>query len=770
MRKNRLNPWIENTNYIWLPNAQDKGKTEPVVALFRRELELPEVPEHVAVQITADTRYRFQVNGKDVCCGPCKGDLHVWHYETVDLAPYLTEGKNVLAAKVLRYPMEEKLGNLSMIRTEVPHFYLKEENEALGISTDENWMTKVCEGQQIQVESPYSKYLWDREIVDAKRIEIGWEKPDFEPDGWEAARVYTSGEVPRGRSPRNRMPRPIPLLPETERRWNGISCIRQSEAPEAAWKALLEQDEPLWLQADSEYVIELDAGQETTAYPFFILEGGEDSTWKMIWAEAYFVTDEEGNRIKRDRTDWQNGCILGYEDRYTAAGTGTAQDPEVYSTFWFRTFRFLKLEIRTGDKPLRLQKLGYRETGYPLEVLTDVQVSDPELEKISKLSLRTLQCCMHETYEDCPYYEQLQYAMDTRAQILFTYYTGADDRLARRCMDDFYRSLRPDGLTNCCYPSSGVNLIPGFSLYYIFMIHDHMMFFGDRDLVARYFLAVERILQFFETNLGEDGLVKQVGGYNGAHAYWSFIDWTDQWMWGVPNAVTQGALTMESMLYLMALQKTAELAAYLGKEEKAAEYIRKAEQLGRAIRENCYDEANGLFQDGPGYAADFSQHSQIFAILTGLVQGKEAEELARRMLARKDLAVCSVAMSFYYFRGLEAAGLYEEESRNLWEPWREMLRAHMTTSMENRLGTGRSDCHAWGATALYELPAVLLGVRPAKPGFAEALIRPCPGHLDWAKGSVTTPLGEICVKWERRPDGEITVSCDDSAYRGTVRF
>ena len=114
----------------------------------------------------------------------------------------------------------------------------------------------------------------------------------------------------------------------------------------------------------------------------------------------------------------------------------------------------------------------------------------------------------------------------------------------------------------------------------------------------------------------------------------------------------------------------------------------------------------------------------------------------------RDYAQCSVAMAYYLFRALEKCDLYEYTGE-LWEVWRNMVRNHLTTCVEDPVGQ-RSDCHAWGALALYELPAVILGVRPTKPGFEEFEVRPTPGHFTWAKGEVITPKGLIKVQWKKK--------------------
>src|SRR3954454_7949462 len=50
------------------------------VYLFRKTAEMASVPASFKVNVTADSRYRFFVNGQSVAFGPARGDLLHWRY------------------------------------------------------------------------------------------------------------------------------------------------------------------------------------------------------------------------------------------------------------------------------------------------------------------------------------------------------------------------------------------------------------------------------------------------------------------------------------------------------------------------------------------------------------------------------------------------------------------------------------------------------------------------------------------------------------------
>ena len=744
------------TNWVWAQRADPQAVRErPVLCRLRRELELPAAPLEAICRVTADSRYILYVNGRAVCRGPQKGDDKVWFYDQLDLAPYLTDGVNVLAAIVLHYPQTVEGGNRSVWRMQHPAFaaagQVKWIEGCLDWQTDESWLAAPAEDIRVHGSYPDTSRLVIQEGAKGGASLQGWQLPGYDAAGWQNAMVYPRGAFLPTVSPAFQRKRSIPFLFEEDR---PLRVFRAVQGDTAGWAALLEKNEPLTLPAHSEAVVELATGRLMTAYLTLRVQGGRGSVIQWMPAESY-VQPHNGGAVKGDRLDWQHGELTGPTDRYEAGGFGTADAPECYEPFWFRAFRFLRVKVQVGAEPLTVTSLKCQETGYPLKVGTHVETSDQSLAGIWQISENTLRDCMHETYEDCPFYEQLQYLMDTRSEILYTYACAADDRLARQAIDSFARSQRADGLLNACYPAYKPNVIPGFSIYYILMLHDHMMYFGDKDLVERYFPVAERILQFYEDLREPDGLVGQMPGAGGfGSGYWCFVDWAKGWQAGVPPAAALGSAAIDSLMYCLGLAAAGDLAGFIGRQDQAAAYRARAEELRQAIRRSCTGQ-NGMLQDGPGLA-QYSQHVQVFGVLTGTLIGQEARAALEQTLDDPDIPQCTVAMGFYLFRALEQCGLYHR-TFHLWDKWRRMLDNHLTTCVESDGSYTRSDCHGWGALALYELPSAILGVRPAKPGYAAVSFKPAAGTLTHASGEVITPRGLIRASWSLA-DGKLIKS------------
>lgn len=778
------------TNWIWMPDWESADQNVAHLIYFRKSfiVEADRMPTSLKVRISADTRYKLYVNGTLVEFGPVKGDQHIWYVDVVEIAPYLISGENVIAVEVLRYPLIHARGNHGFWRTATPGLYLAEltdsfgtnetpspltnqdypvisEQEGLGISAGASWKCMEETNFHIVSENPYFAPLQILENCTGDAEAAGWKMPGYDDTTWQSPNVYLSFFMSQAVSPANLLPRTIPSLKKVPKKFDGIQAIRKSIYTEETWKQLLSGEKAIEIPPFTHEIVEISATVETTGYLSLRLTGGAASEIKLLTAESYIIKpDEEEPRNdsfmvlpkKGDRCDSVNGVLNGYTDIYHVNGFGTRERTEDYEPFWFRTFRFVQLDIETKEKSLTISGFDYLETGYPLEIKTKVETSDPDMAAIWDISARTLQNCMHETYEDCPFYEQLQYAMDSRNQILYTYASSGDDRLARKCMDDFRRSQRYDGMTNCSYPCFGPNVIPGFSIYYIMMVYDHMMYFGDKQLLADHMGAIDGVLNYFHRHLDEQGMVGKNGGVNGQARYWSFIDWTAQWdkTAGVPTAGLYGPITMESFLYIMGLTAAADIAAYMGRISIAEEYKKRAEAVREAIRTRCIG-ANGMIQDGPGIDL-YSQHCQVFAVLTDTVNAETAKRNLEVTLEKgEEYAQCSVAMSYYLYRALEKTGLYEKTGK-CWDIWRTMVAENLSTCVEDPVGK-RSDCHAWGALALYELPAVVLGVHPAEPGYTKIAVEPNPGPFSWAKGDVITPQGVVHVEWKKNEEGKLDI-------------
>ena len=75
------------------------------------------------------------------------------------------------------------------------------------------------------------------------------------------------------------------------------------------------------------------------------------------------------------------------------------------------------LTVKTAAQSLDIRRIAIEDSRYPLEMEASFSSDDePSLKDIQRICVRGMQMCSHETYMDCPFFEQLMYVGDTRLE------------------------------------------------------------------------------------------------------------------------------------------------------------------------------------------------------------------------------------------------------------------------------------------------------------------------------------------------------------------
>lgn len=99
--------WIGIPEDLWKKCGVFPGR-EIVSAYFCRSFLLEEVPDALRLRMSAQDQFKLWVNGQAVLSGPCRGTRLCAYYDTLDIAPYVKKGKNMLAVEVVAYPQNPK--------------------------------------------------------------------------------------------------------------------------------------------------------------------------------------------------------------------------------------------------------------------------------------------------------------------------------------------------------------------------------------------------------------------------------------------------------------------------------------------------------------------------------------------------------------------------------------------------------------------------------------------------------------------------------------
>lgn len=759
---------------------------DPIVLHFRRALTLPAVPASYLVRVSADNRFILYVNGTRAGDGPARGDLNHWRYERFDLAPLLHAGPNLITATVWNFGVYAPVAQMS----DRTAFLLESESTGdADISTGKDWQVMIEPGHKPLPRVPNGFWAYmaqgPGEERDADQYDWSWQSLDDKNPAWVAAASPTRESVypdtNRAHSADETGDNPWGLvpdeLPHMEYAATGAGRILRKESVSTTAPALesgqsykgedytLNRGGPYSdsftaapfskarIDASSHAHILVDRKTLTTAYPQLAVSGGKGATIRLTYAEALY--DDKQQKGDRDSITYKDAN--GKEHPRVALGLSDLLRPDggdhrVFEPLWWRTWRYIDLDITTADQTLTLESLKANFTGYPFEERAKFEAASPasdpalaaDLAKIWDISWRTARLEAHESFEDSPYYEQLQYIGDSRIEALITATVSGDGRLARQAIEAFNDSRIPEGITRSRYPSQLPQNIPTFSLLWIGMLHDWWLNQPDPAPIRESLEGTRGVLNWFKQYEQPDGLLAKT-------PWWSFIDWVQDKQ-EIPTYSRSGESCVTTLEYLGALDQAADLEQAFGDPHIAQQHRDRAAHVRDGLYQQCWSADRSLVADNPDKTV-FSQQTNILAVLYDVIPKAQQQSVLKQVLAIEPgttpngVLSASYYFRFYLARALDHAGMADEYLASI-KAWRDLLPLHFSTWPETP-GDTRSDSHAWSAHPIYDLLTLVAGIEPASPGFATVRIAPHLGSLPSLTASYPHPAGIIQVHYIR---------------------
>ncbi len=385
----------------------------------------------------------------------------------------------------------------------------------------------------------------------------------------------------------------------------------------------------------------------------------------------------------------------------------------------FRRFGCRYIQFFVHAPEVTVHYVGLRPTLYPLKH-KNYQSGNLLRDTIYQVCQNTLQQCLHEHYEDCPWREQALYTMDSRNQMLCGYYAFHETEAPRASLELIAHGQRSDGLLALCYPAGLDFPIPSFSCMYFVQMEEYIRYSGDTSLAEQHFDVLTRILDTFASKLQPSGIIENFYGIgpDGKTGYWNFYEWSPT-LSGHFNTMERRIECPINCFYSLALGAMAKICDALGRLAEGAEYRRAADCLNAAIARFFFNEETKLFETFEMEArGHYSVLVQSLAMLCGAARGLDTSVMVRLMASNgkdaegikaESVIPNTLSMNAFRFDALIALDKKKYGPIILDELDRDylyMLRQGATTFWETIIGAddfgdAGSLCHGWSALPVY---------------------------------------------------------------------
>ena len=426
-----------------------------------------------------------------------------------------------------------------------------------------------------------------------------------------------------------------------------------------------------------------------------------------------------------------------------------------------RGCRYFKITVRHPEQDITIKNIHLRSAGYPVKLAGSFQCSDPVLNEIWMMGVRTQSTNMEDAYVDCTTRERGMYGRDTIIQYHNNLAAFGDQVLMQRCLELYGQSPDATGKFRAVYPSSGnytisdfaLNIVEGYCAYYENS--------GDTGRIEKDWGAIMKNLAWFNKLADErddmlldsewDKKQKINASYGGFHGdLETILEETDN----------TGIHCIFSCTYLIALQCALKLANAIHKTDDAEAMQKRIAVLSKSIPDKFWDSKVQAFADNFEMKTH-SIHANLFAVRAGITTGLQLEAIKKYVSYHLrslfingynpyDGVYCSPSFAFYILDGLYKAGLVKTAENMIQQGWGWILaQGYKTTPEYFKTNAYGSLCHAWSACPTYYLSKYILGVSfPKAPDMNYVEINVLTSGVTDAEGTYPHPMGGvIAVKW-----------------------
>ena len=628
----------EISKWIWHTNDLDKD----IYCEFSDSFSFN--GENAKLKISADSNYAVYLNGIFVASGQYPDYPHYKIFDEIDITDYCNEGTNIFACVVWNY------GNVNNHTT----YYQADAALRYEIIIDGELCAYSSEKTQSRVSKAYQSGLCKNF---SSHLPLSFHYDLTREDNWRLGELNDFSDSLRIEQQYLMFPRPI-------------EKVEVSRMPIVSERLDIK-----------EHII-YDLGSEETGYICFSINSSCEQKISIGVAE----------HINKGYVEWQMSGDRNFGFEYTLK-----KGKNVFFNPLFRLgTRYLEVDAKYD---IYIEYVSMFTAYYKLDKkLFDL---DNELDrKIYDVCVHTLECCMHDHYEDCPCREQALYALDSRNQMLCGYYAFKEYIFPRSNLLLMSKDIRDDGLLTITVPRNIKLTIPGFALFYIIETYEYVLHSGDTTIINEVYDKLYDIINTFLNRMDDCLLPTFTEDYQ-----WNFYEWSDG-LYGKLNECDDYKFdTPLNCIFVLALKAMHHMNQMIGETDN---YLCIANDLRKNIYKKLYNKEKGIFVNSSN-DNNVSELTNALALLCGAASGNEAEKIAEK-LADENNGFTQISLSmigFKYDALIKICGeKYNEFIINdIRARYKYMLEKGATTFWEyqdaDKQGDASSYCHGWSAMPIY---------------------------------------------------------------------